>query len=313
VHLDDEQVQAVEAACAPDGWCTWNGWAGTGKTSALRAVVSAYRGAGGTQATADRVLAVSTAAMTAQETARKIGADGGYTVEGLVAKADKGGGLGLTNSSVVIVDEYVMLDTFRAAELVRVAGDAQVICAGDPLQLQGIGASGWQADVEDALVPLGHGAIELTNVHRQEQAADREMLAAERTGQAAEALTNLAERGRLHVSATPEQADGEVLATYRHLRGEGRGVREVFVNTDTSNARVDTYNRLIQDDRLARGEIGGAHLDYRSTDANRHETLYVGDRVTLVASVEDRGHRVANGRKGSIVRIDIEHRRRSWP
>jgi uncharacterized RDD family membrane protein YckC len=308
VRLDDEQVQAVEAACAASGWCTWNGWAGTGKTSALRAVVSAYGGAGGTRAIADHVLAVSTAAMTAQETARKIGADRGYTVEGLVAKADNGG-LGLTDASVVIVDEYVMLDTFRAAELLRVAGDAQVICVGDPLQLQGIGASGWQADVEDALDPLGHGAVTLTSVHRQEQAADREMLAAERTGQAADALHSLAERGRLHVSATPEQADGEVLATYRRLRDEGRGVTDLFVNTDTSNARVDTYNRLIQDDRLARGEIGGAHLDYRSTDAGRHETLYVGDRVALVASVEDRGRRVANGRKGSIVRIDEDHRR----
>lgn len=65
---------------------------------------------------------------------------------------------------------------------------------------------------------------------------------------------------------------------------------------------MDTYNRLIQNDRLRRGEIGGAHLDYRSTNAGRHETLYVGD-------VEDRGKRVVDGRKGTIARIDESQRR----
>jgi hypothetical protein len=308
VRLDDEQVRAVETACRDNAWCTWNGWAGAGKTSALRAVVTAYRGAGGEEVVADHVFALSTAAMTAQETARKIGADQGLTVEGLVTKVDKGN-LQLGPADLVIVDEYVMLDTFRAAELLRVAGDAQVVCVGDPLQLQGIGASGWQADVEEALGPRGLGAVELTNVHRQVEAADREMLAAERTGQAAEALANLVERGRVHIAETPQQADGEVIDTYKEFRDQGRPVTDLFVNTDTSNERVDTYNRLIQDDRLHRGEIGGAHLDYRSTNAGRHETLYAGDRVALVAGVEDRGQRVANGRKGTILRIDEEHRR----
>jgi hypothetical protein len=151
--------------------------------------------------------------------------------------------------------------------------------------------------------------VELTNVHRQVEAADREMLAAERTGQAAEALANLAERGRVHIAQTPQQADGEVIDAYKRFRDQGREVTDLFVNTDTSNERVDTFNRLIQDDRLRRGEIGGAHMDYRSTDAGRHETLYVGDRIALVTGVEDRSNRLANGRKGTIARIDTEHRR----
>jgi conjugative relaxase-like TrwC/TraI family protein len=308
VRLDDEQVRAVEAACRDNAWCTWNGWAGAGKTSALRAVVAAYRGAGGEEPVADHVFALSTAAMTAQETAKKIGGDQGLTIEGLAAKVDKDG-LQLGAADVLIVDEYVMLDTFRAAELLRAAGEAQVVCVGDPLQLQGIGASGWQADVEEALAPRGLSAVELTNVHRQTDAADREMLAAERTGRAADALANLADRGRVHIAQTPQQADGQVIDAYKHLRDQGRAVTDLFVNTDTSNERVDTYNRLIQDDRLRRGEVGGAHLDYRSTNAGRHETLYAGDRVALVTGVEDRGQRVANGRKGTIVRIDEENRR----
>src|SRR5512144_1326831 len=53
----------------------WDGWAGTGKSTALGAVVDAYRGrSSGEGSVADHVLALSTAAMTAQETARKIGA-----------------------------------------------------------------------------------------------------------------------------------------------------------------------------------------------------------------------------------------------
>jgi hypothetical protein len=91
VRLDEEQVRAVEAACRDNAWCTWNGWAGAGKTSALRTVVAAYRGAGHTEAVADHVFALSTAAMTAQETAKKIGAERGLTVEALVARVDQGG------------------------------------------------------------------------------------------------------------------------------------------------------------------------------------------------------------------------------
>jgi len=92
-------------------------------------------------------------------------------------------------------------------------------------------------------------------------------------------------------------------------RDQGRAVKGVFVTPNPQNNRGDPHNRLIQDDRLRRGEIGGAHLDYRSTNAGRHETLYAGDRVALVTGVEDRGQRVANGRKGTITRIDEEHRR----
>jgi hypothetical protein len=119
VPLDDEQVQAVEAACGPGAWCAWDGWAGTGKSTALAAVVDAYRGRSSKEpATADHVLALSTAAMTAQETAHKIGTDRGATIKALVAAVERGR-LTLTNRSVLIVDEYVMLDTFRAAELLR--------------------------------------------------------------------------------------------------------------------------------------------------------------------------------------------------
>jgi hypothetical protein len=108
----------------------------------------------------------------------------------------------------------------------------------DERQAQGIGASGWQLDVRNVLEPAGLGPVTLTQVHRQAHESDRVMLAQLRRGEAAEALAGLEQRGRLHVAADPARADGEVIATYRRLRDEGRSVTDVFVNTDTSNVRA---------------------------------------------------------------------------
>jgi hypothetical protein len=107
------------------------------------------------------------------------------------------------------------------------------------------------------------------------------------------------------VADDPARADGEVIATYRRLRDEGRAVADVFVNTDTSNVRVDTYNRLIQDDRIRRGEISTArHLDYVATDAARHESFYVGDRVAFIAGISEGRTKVPNGAAGEVIAID---------
>jgi hypothetical protein len=210
-----------------------------------------------------------------------------------------------TERTVLVVDEYITVDTFRMARLVEAAGPARIICVGDERQAQGIGASGWQLDVRNILEPAGLGPVTLTHVHRQTEESDRVMLAQLRQGDAAGALAGLDQRGRLHVADDPARADGEVIATYRRLRDEGRSVTDVFVNTDTSNVRVDTYNRLIQDDRIRRGEISTArHLDYVATDAGRHESFYVGDRVAFIAGISEGRTKVPNGAVGEVTAID---------
>jgi hypothetical protein len=307
--LDEEQRAAVGAACSARAFTVIEGWAGTGKSTTLRTAVDAYAGRGtGTPPVADHVYAVACAGLAAQGTAERIGAEAGHTIESFCGAVERGR-IQPTERSVLVVDEYITVDTFRMARLVEAAGPARIICVGDERQAQGIGASGWQLDVRNVLEPAGMGPVTLTHVHRQAEESDRVMLAQLRQGDAAAALAGLERRGRLHVADDPARADGEVIATYRRLRDEGRAVTDVFVNTDTSNVRVDTYNRLIQDDRIRRGEIStGRRVDYLSTDAKRHESFYVGDRVAFIAGITEGRTRVPNGAAGDVTAIDEKRR-----
>src|SRR5512135_3656511 len=234
VHpLVGEQRFAVFAACSPRAFSVIEGWAGTGKSTTLHTVVDAYLGRGtGTAAVADHVYALACAGLAAQGTAERIGAGAGHTVESFCASVAHGR-IRPTARTVLVVDEYITVDTFRMARLLQAAGQARIICVGDERQAQGIGASGWQLDVRDVLEPAGLGPVTLTHVHRQAEESDRVMLAQLRQGDAAGALAGLELRGRLHVADDPARADGEVIATYRRLRDEGRAVTDVFVNTDT--------------------------------------------------------------------------------
>src|SRR5512135_2526171 len=307
--LDGEQRAAVAAACSPRAFSVIEGWAGTGKSTTLHTVVDAYLGRGtGTAAVADHVYALACAGLAAQGTAERIGAEAGHTVESFCASVEHGR-IRPTERTVLVVDEYITVDTFRMARLLEAAGDARIICVGDERQAQGIGASGWQLDVRDVLEPVGLGPVTLTNVHRQRDRDDRMALAQLREGRAGQALADLDRRGRLHVAEDPAHVDGQVLATYQRLRDEGRGVKDVFVDTDTSNARVDTYNRLIQHNRLRRGELTlERHLDYVADAPDRHERLYVGDRVAFIAGVRTTDTKVANGAQGEIIGIDEARR-----
>src|SRR5512143_4098949 len=273
------------------------------------AVVAAYLGRGtGTAAVADHVYALACAGLAAQGTAERIGAEAGHTVESFCASVEHGR-IRPTERTVLVVDEYITVDTFRMARLLQAAGEARIICVGDERQAQGIGASGWQLDVRDVLEPAGLGPVTLTNVHRQRDRDDRMALAQLREGHGGQALQDLQRRGRLHVADDPAHVDGQVLATYQRLRDEGRGVKDVFVDTDTSNARVDTYNRLIQHDRLRRGELAPEHhLDYVADAPDRHERLYVGDRVAFLAGLRAGDTKVANGAQGEIIGINEARR-----
>ena len=190
VHLDDEQRAAVERMCSSQAWVMLEGHAGTGKTSTLKAVVDAYRDTPAFgRAAADEVIVLSTAAATAERTARPLNADRSGSIDSFVAAVrhgawkrpreetivvrDKRGRLvertitryetwTPTERTLIIIDEAAMVDTPRMAELLACAGDAKIILVGDPKQLTAIGPGGWYAEAADK-----HGVFELTRVYRQ--------------------------------------------------------------------------------------------------------------------------------------------------
>ncbi len=297
-ELSAEQHQVVARLCAPVGWASLEGWAGTGKTTAVRTVVGAY------QRNCQAAVVVSTAADTAQRTARELDLDQGYTVEAFCLAVEQGR-LRADARMVVIVEEACMVDTHRMHRLLQAAGPAIIRTLGDPEQAQAVGAAGWHAQVDKAM----GGHAELTTVVRQKNPADREVCRLLRQGNAPAALANLNARGRVHLSPHASSAVKEVVYAWDRHRHQ-RGLDGVKIVTDTSNATIDTLNSLCQARRHRAGELSWPNVELVDREVGRREQVYVGDRVRFVRPyrAED-GERVANGTAGTVAHIDLGLRR----
>src|SRR6266498_4129890 len=297
-ELSPEQRAVVELLCAPVGWASLEGWAGTGKTTAMRAVVRAY------QRNGQPTVVVSTAADTARRTARELELDHGYTVEAFYQAVEQGR-LRPDGRMVVIVEEVCMVDTHRMHRLLQAAGPAIIRTLGDPEQAQAVGAAGWHTQVDQAI----GGHAQLTTVVRQRDPADREVCRLLRQGHADQALANLRARGRVHLVPHASTAVKEVVHAWDRHRHQ-RGLEGVKIVTDTSNATIDTLNSLCQARRRRAGELSWPTTELVDRDAGRREQVYVGDRVRFTRPYRgEDGERVANGTAGTIVHVDLGLRR----
>jgi conjugative relaxase-like TrwC/TraI family protein len=295
--LSEEQRAVLAHLCAPVGWASLEGWAGTGKTTVVRAMVDAYHH------NQQPTIVVATAADTARRTAKDLGLARGYTVEAF-AHAVATGRLRPDARTVVIVEEAVMVDTPRMHQLLRAAGPAIIRTLGDPEQAQAVGPGGWHAQVDQAI----GGHCELTTVVRQRDPADREACRLVRQGHADQALANLHACGRVHLVPHGSTAVKEVVYawnTHRLLRG----LDGVKIVTDTSNATIDTLNSLCQAKRLAAAELYGSAVELVDRQTGRRERLYAGDRVCFTRPHHADGEHVPNGTTGHVLAVDPEQER----
>ena len=297
-QLSAEQHQVVTRLCAPVGWASLEGWAGTGKTTAVRTVVRAYKW------NSQPAVVVSTAADTARRTARELDLRQGYTVEAFCLAVQQGR-LHPDARTVVIVEEACMVDTPRMHRLLQAAGPAIIRTLGDPEQAQAVGAGGWHAAVDQTI----GGHAQLTTVVRQKDPEDREVCRLIRHGHADQALANLNARGRVHLVTNSSMAVKEVVHAWNRHRQQ-RGLDGVKIVTDTSNATIDTLNSLCQARRLKAGELSWPSLALVDRQAGRREQVWVGDRVRFIRPyrAED-GERVANGTAGTVAHVDLGLRR----
>src|SRR6266508_5343132 len=142
--LTAEQRAVLAHLCAPVGWASLEGWAGTGKTTVVRAMVDAYH------YNQQPTIVVATAADTARRTASDLGLARGYTVEAF-SHAVATGRLRPDERTVVIVEEAIMVDTPRMHQLLQAAGPAIIRTLGDPEQTQAVGPGGWHAQVDQVI------------------------------------------------------------------------------------------------------------------------------------------------------------------
>lgn len=299
VPLDAEQVAMVRASVDGRAITFVEGEAGTGKTTALRAAVQALR----TSGAIDNVVTVSTAALTAGESGRKLGADYAGSVESLAVAASKGR-VKLTNRTLVVFDEFAMCDTARQAQFLKTIGPARVIYVGDPEQAQAIGPGGWDREAVRIF-----DRFALAGVHRQKDFRDTKDYRLVRAGNADIAVKHLAARGRVHIDNNAQSKVDRVMRSYQQFRGQGYSVGQVRILMDGANKELDVLNRAVQRYQREHGDLAAAEtgMTVEATDEGRHWTLHAGDRVVfLTGYAKNGGPAVKNGTLGQILKLDAK-------
>lgn len=182
--------------------------AGTGKTTAMRALAAAWTNAGGD------VLGLAPSASAAEQLGRQLDARSGVgagtadTLAKLAWAVEHGESLAerVGPGTLVVVDEAGMADTLTLDRVVGfcLARGASVRLVGDDRQLSAVGAGGVLRDIAAA-----HGTVRLDEAVRFASRAEAEASLALRSGDAG-ALGFYLDRGRVHV-ADAATASGQVL------------------------------------------------------------------------------------------------------
>ncbi|RDU99748.1 MobF family relaxase [Trinickia dinghuensis] len=156
VALDEQRAAALHVACETGNHAFVEGWAGTGKTTLVRALSEAYKESGFS------VMGCCQSASAAQNLARETEVPS-RTIASLLL-AIQSGRLTLTERSVLVLDEAGMIGSreFALVQQAVVDAGAKLVAVGDSKQLQPIEAGG----IFRALV-REHGAAEISTIRRQ--------------------------------------------------------------------------------------------------------------------------------------------------
>jgi conjugative relaxase-like TrwC/TraI family protein len=253
--------------------------AGTGKTFALDAAREAW------QASGVAVLGCALAAKAAGELRDQAAIDT-TTIARLTYALDSG--VRLARGTVLVVDEAGMVGTRDLARLLDAAEEAQakLVLVGDDRQLPEIQAGGLFSALADRL-----GAIELTQVHRQREAWDRDALRALRDGDVERFARAYHEHGQIVAAPTADAARAALVDDW--WAATERGDRALMIAHRRSD--VADLNRRARERMRAAGRLGVDAL------VTRERAFAVGDRV--VTTRNDRRLGVVNGQSGTLSRI----------
>ena len=156
VSLDEQRAAALHVASQTGNHAFVEGWAGTGKTTLLRATAEAYKEAG------FEVIGCCQSASAAQNLARETDVPS-RTIASLLL-AIQSGRATLDERTIVFLDEAGMVGSreFALVQNAALAANAKLVAVGDSKQLQPIEAGG----IFRALV-REHGAAEISSIRRQ--------------------------------------------------------------------------------------------------------------------------------------------------
>ncbi|MCF4007769.1 relaxase domain-containing protein [Corynebacterium uropygiale] len=277
--------------------------AGAGKTSSLKAARGAWEKAGKT------VVGLAPTGKAADVMVGENVADSSSTLARVLRRvdgqdaADAAATLGWDRGHVVVVDEAGMVATPDIVRVLEVASaaDARVVLVGDPYQYGAVKARGGMLATLAYELP---DAVELTEVFRQKDAAEREASKRLRTGEVPDverAATFYADRGRLHAGSVTAMLD-DALAGWREDIEKGK--QSLLVAS--SNDYVDALNVAAQKVMAARGALDLSE----AVQLTPGQFAHVGDTILTRRNdyelTTSAGDVVRNGQRWSVVDIGAD-------
>lgn len=287
--LRDEQRQAVEHLTTNSGGIAlMRGLAGTGKTTALRPTVDAFKASG------FEVHGATISAKAAQVLSDETGLNGS-TIAQLLLDLDSGK-KSFNEKSVLILDEAGMVGSRDFAKLQNHIDKAsgKLIAVGDERQLQAISAGGiFEALQHHAELPTA----DLKTITRQKDADERRAGLMLYEGKAEEALKIYEERGAI---VTHKSRDSLISRMSLDYVTDSASTAEKMAITAT-NAEAVLLNNEIREELKERGEIEKKGVTF--TNADGHDIEFSkGDRVLFKQNSKING--VKNNQSGTVLSVE---------
>ncbi len=199
----------------------------------------------------------------------------------------------LTSRDVVVIDEAGMVGSRKTAALIEDAqkAGAKVVMVGDTRQLQAIDAGAAFRSIQEHV-----GAAKIDTIQRQQIDQDRQAVRALRDGNAERAISNLAERGRIHETETGRDAKQD--AGRAVVDDIAAGKQSLALTSTRAEARdVNEAARLAAEERgLLRGE------NVTVTTHNGEREFCEGDRVLFTRNNRDLN--IKNGDLGTVHQVE---------
>lgn len=284
--LRDEQRRSVEHLTQKSGGVAiFRGLAGTGKTTALKAVSEAFKAEGyqvhGTTISAQAALILS------GETGLKTS-----TIAQTLIDLDRGK-TQLSEKSVLLIDEAGMVGSRDFARFQKHANavGAKLVCVGDEKQLQAIASGG----IFEALQRhAGIDTVDLKTITRQQDAQDREASKLLYEGRAEEALKIYEAKGQIK---THTQRDSLMIQLARDFAQDTSPLNQKMIVAATK-AEARLLNEQTREEFKANGQIeNDTGALFENGDGDSLE-ISKGDRVIFKKNNLSRG--IVNNLRGTV-------------
>jgi ATP-dependent exoDNAse (exonuclease V) alpha subunit len=279
--LSEEQQAMLRAvALSRDRVVCVVGLAGSGKTTAARAVGDAFRAA------RVSVLGAAPTGIAAEKLQDETGIPS-TTLHRLLQRQ-------LPERGLVVVDEAAMAETRILAPLLERIEQAQgkIALIGDPGQLPAVGAGGLFAGIVER-----HGAIELGENRRQHDLDERRALEAIRNGLGRDYLAFAEGNGRLIAADTPLAAKTRLLADWWAAARDDLPGNIMIALRRRDVAELNALARALMD---SHGRLGRQRLTIAGTE------FAAGDRVVCLRNADSLG--VKNGTRAMVETVDGKRR-----